>query len=80
MLDPHIQRLIDQVDGLCEDRIERNARIKVLEEALKPFAALAAVVDDLGHEDDSTCPHRLKAADIRRARAALPLPRNEEPK
>ena len=46
-------------------------RVRVLEEALRPFAALAEDVDRFRHEDDSTCPHRLKAGDLRRARKAL---------
>lgn len=42
--------------------------------ALEPFAKLADQIDAWGHGDDSTCEHRLKASDIRRARAVLPAP------
>lgn len=48
-------------------RSERDA----LREALKPFAPLADMVDQWRHEEDSTCMHRIKAVDLRRARAAL---------
>ena len=40
-------------------------------EALRPFAALAEEVNELRHEDDSTCPWRLKAGDIRKALTAI---------
>ena len=57
------------LDGpTCDALIER---VEELEAALRPFAALADDVDRLRHEDDSTCPHRLKAGDVRRARTAL---------
>lgn len=39
--------------------------------ALRPFAALAEEVNELRHEDDSTCPWRLKAGDIRKALTAI---------
>ena len=39
--------------------------------ALKPFAALADECDRLGHEENSTCEWRIKASDLRKARAVL---------
>ncbi len=45
--------------------------VERLRAALRPFAALAEQIDAWRHEDVSTCTHRLKAKDIRAARAAL---------
>ena len=59
-----------------------NARVKVLEEALKPFAS----EDDqrrqyMGHEPDDWPPfrnaYRITVGDLRRARAALQAPAGE---
>jgi hypothetical protein len=63
-----------ELEGFAEilARVERlEADLQEAREALKPFAALAAEVDDLRHSDDSTCPHRLNAGNIRRARGVL---------
>jgi ribosomal protein S27AE len=46
-------------------------RVRVLEEALEPFADLAATADKFGQEPGSTCPWRLEYNDIDRARRAL---------
>ena len=51
--------------------LEPDPAVVLMREALRPFAALAEQVDKWGHEDGSTCTHRIKACDIRRARAAL---------
>lgn len=48
-----------------------QARAEQAEQALRPFAELADEIDKLGHEDNSTCLHRIKAADLRRALATL---------
>jgi hypothetical protein len=50
---------------------KQHATIESLVKALEPFAALATVIDELGHEDNSTCEHRLAAIDLRRARAEI---------
>jgi hypothetical protein len=42
-----------------------------LVKAMKPFAALAKEVNELRHSDNSTCPWRLCAGDIRKAQQAL---------
>lgn len=49
---------------------EERERVEELERALLPLAALAPDVDMLRHRDSSTCLHRLKAGDIRKAAAA----------
>lgn len=48
-----------------------EAEVVRLRKALEPFAPLADEIDALRHSDDSTCLHRIKASDLRRARAAL---------
>lgn len=54
------------------ERAERAEKeLARLRAAAKPFAALAEEVDRFRHKDDSTCPHRLRAGDIRALRAAL---------
>jgi hypothetical protein len=45
-------------------------RLAEMEAALEPFALLAGEVDALRHEDESTCLHRIRASDLRRARHA----------
>ncbi|AZO29386.1 hypothetical protein [Mesorhizobium sp. M1B.F.Ca.ET.045.04.1.1] len=44
-------------------------KLEEARKALEPFAALSEELDALRHEDGSTCVWRLKASDIRRARA-----------
>lgn len=63
--------LARQAEALQRENAEKDARIAALEEAIAPFAILANDVDRWGHEDDSTCPHRLRATDVRRARALI---------
>jgi hypothetical protein len=46
-------------------------RVRVLEEALRPFADIAPMTDWLGHEPGSTCAWRLAYDDLNRARRAL---------
>lgn len=48
-----------------------NERAERFEAALAPFAKLAEWPDKLRHEDESTDLHRIKAKDLRVARAAL---------
>lgn len=52
--------------------------IKALTEALEPFAKFADDVDKWRHGDNSTCEHRIKASDLRRARSALSLTVKDE--
>jgi hypothetical protein len=55
--------------GTWEQQLaEKDREIERLREALKPFAAFADQIDEWRHEDDSTCTHRIKASDLRRAR------------
>ena len=56
---------------LKSDYDNLKASHKKLVEALKPFAALVKEINELRHEDDSTCPWRLCARDIRKAQRAL---------
>ena len=42
-----------------------------LREAAQPFVALADIADALRHPDDSTCPHRIRAADLRALKTAV---------
>lgn len=56
----------------AETRAADLARdLEAAKEALEPFAKHCEELDALRHEDDSTCVRRLKASDIRRARATL---------
>jgi uncharacterized protein (UPF0335 family) len=62
-------------------RVERGALVRswaddvaelaALREAAKPFVRHADDVDRLRHDDDSTCPHRMRAGDLRTLRAVL---------
>lgn len=60
--DDALERWRNNFDALLAARDEAVA-------ALEPFAKLADQIDAWGHGDDSTCDHRLKARDIRRARS-----------
>lgn len=42
-------------------------------EALRPFAAIAELADEKGHEPDSTCTWRLRASDLHNARRTLQI-------
>lgn len=66
------------VAAIVEDCIEaadaldaKDALLREAAEALAPFIPLADEIDQLGHEPGSTCLHRLKADDLRRARSLL---------
>jgi hypothetical protein len=48
-----------------------QARVAALEEALRPFAALADEADGLGHKSGSSCPWRIAYDDLARARSVL---------
>jgi hypothetical protein len=56
-----IERTLDAKDALLREAAE----------ALAPFIPLADEIDQLGHEPGSTCLHRLKSDDLRRARSLL---------
>lgn len=60
---------------LCHEAADaldaKDALLREAAEALAPFIPLADEIDQLGHEPGSTCLHRLKADDLRRARSLL---------
>lgn len=66
------KELIAEGIGLYQERAETaEARESKMRKALEPFIEFANQIDEWRHEDESTCLHRIKASDLRRARAAL---------
>jgi hypothetical protein len=56
-----------------EEIRQLKVAVERLRVAILPLAILAPIVDALRHPDESTCPHRLNAGDIRKAAKALTM-------